>query len=224
VTGPISPVAGGEESQVIARAVAALRAGSIVGIPTDTVYGLAAALDRPDAIARLYALKGRPLEKAIPILLSEPADISLVASAVPPEAERLAARFWPGALTLVVPARPGLPSEVTSVGASGDPTVAVRIPDQQLARAIIAAAGGALAVTSANRSGEAPCRSAAEVAALGSAAPDLVIDGGPVAGGVPSTIVAIGSGGITILREGAIDPELLAEAVGPVSRSATARG
>ena len=218
------PVVAGTEPEVVARAVAALRRGQIVGIPTDTVYGLAAAINRPSALARLYTLKGRPLDKAIPVLLSGSDDIRLVAAEVSDEAHFLVSRFWPGALTLVVPARAELPGEVVAMSEDHAPTVAVRVPAHPLTRAIIAAAGGALAVTSANRSGETPCLTAAAVAELGAASPDLVIDGGPAPLGSPSTIVALSDGEVVMLRTGAISEERISAALDLPRASSERRG
>ena len=201
-------------ARMVRQASAALRAGEVIAIPTDTVYGLAAAIDRPEAIARLYALKGRPLEKAIPILLSDFALVQQVATGVSATATRLASVFWPGALTLVLAARPQLPPRLTSTMESGLRTVAVRVPDDALTRAIIAACGGALAVTSANRSGENPALVARDAATLDEAEPMLVIDGGEIAGGVPSTIVLAITGAPVILREGAISAAEIAAALG----------
>ena len=191
------------DSRVL-QAARALRAGDVVAIPTDTVYGLAAAIDRPDAIDRLYAIKGRPAEKAIPILLSDPKQLRQVSTGLSNSAAHLARFFWPGALTLVLPALPHLPSRLTSVSSDGLETVAVRVPNDQLTRAIIAAAGGALAVTSANRSGKKPALSAADITAVGADIPILVIDGGRAPGGVPSSVVLATGFAPVILREGAI--------------------
>ncbi|MFN8594387.1 MAG: L-threonylcarbamoyladenylate synthase [Thermomicrobiales bacterium] len=187
-----------------ATAAEVLRQGGVIGIPTDTVYGLAASLERPDAIARLFALKGRSSEKAIPVLLGDVESMDLLAERIPGSARDLAQSFWPGALTLVVPARPGLPTDVTSPSAAGEQTVAIRVPDSEVARGVIRAAGGLLAVTSANRSNNPPCLSAAEVAALGDAAPDLVLDNGNSPGGVPSTILGFAGEEVVFLRSGAI--------------------
>jgi L-threonylcarbamoyladenylate synthase len=201
-------------SDLVNRASAALRAGEVVAIPTDTVYGLAAAIDRPDAIWRLYALKDRPIEKAIPVLLSDPSQLPLVAASVPATAAHLASSFWPGALTLVLPALPHLPRRLTSTSENGLRTVAVRVPDHPLARSIIAESGGALAVTSANRSGQEPARDATAAAAIVASPPLLVIDGGQAPGGIPSTVIlAIGSEP-EILRGGAITAAAIAEALG----------
>jgi L-threonylcarbamoyladenylate synthase len=194
----------GVDAAVVLRAARALRAGQVIAVPTDTVYGLAAAIDRPDAIAQLYAIKGRPGEKAIPVLIADPADVSRLTSHLSALAIRLARAFWPGALTLVLPALPGLPTGVTTLSKDGVETVAIRAPDNLVARAIIAAAGGALAVTSANRSGEAPAVEAREVSELGLPRPLLVIDGGRAPGGMPSTIVVATTERLEILREGAI--------------------
>lgn len=210
----------------VLQAARALRAGEVVAIPTDTVYGLAAAIDRPDAIDRLYAIKGRPAEKAIPILLSDPKQLRQVSTGLSNTAAHLARFFWPGALTLVVPALSHLPSRLTSVSSDGLKTVAVRVPDDQLTRAIIAAAGGALAVTSANRSGEKPALAAPDIAALGAGIPIFVIDGGRAAGGVPSSVVLATGFAPVMLREGAISAAeisaVMAESsAGPGQQSST---
>jgi L-threonylcarbamoyladenylate synthase len=198
------------------RAASALRAGQVVAIPTDTVYGLAAALDHPEAIERLYAIKSRPVEKAIPVLISDTADLHKLTPHLSSKAAHLARNFWPGALTLVLPALPDLAPGVTTAASDGMRTVAVRMPDNGLARAIIAAAGGALAVTSANRSGAAPAIEAQDVSGLELWQPLLVVDGGRAPGGVPSTIVATTSEVPQILREGAIPAAAITAAVAEI--------
>ncbi|MDF2758359.1 MAG: Sua5/YciO/YrdC/YwlC family protein [Thermomicrobiales bacterium] len=203
----------GVDAEVVARAARALRAGLVIAIPTDTVYGLAAAVDRPEAIERLYAIKGRPEEKAIPVLISNPENLARLSPHFSAMAARLARTFWPGALTLVLPALPDLPQRVTDVTSDGLKTVAIRMPGNALARAIIAAAGGALAVTSANRSGAAPAVEAREVDRFALSQPLLVIDGGRAPGGVPSTIVLATSEQPEILREGAIPASAIAKAL-----------
>lgn len=202
------------ELHPIRQASEALRAGEVVVIPTDTVYGLAAAIDRPDALSRLYALKKRPREKAIPVLLSDPSHVHQTSTGFSQTAERLALRFWPGALTLVLPALSHLPSHVTSIAGDGARTVAVRVPDHALACAIIEASGGALAVTSANESGKTPALEAREAAVLCASPPILVIDGGRVPGGIPSTVVLATGATPVILREGAISAAAIAAALG----------
>ena len=167
------------------EAIALLRAGRIVAVPTDTVYGIAADLAIPDAIERLFAAKGRPPEKAVAVLLADAAQASVL-GIVGPAARVLAERFWPGGLTLVLPARPdaGLPGILVA----GTPTVGVRVPDHPAPRAI-AAALGPLPTTSANRSGEADARDAAEIAERLGDAIALVLDDGPIRGGPASTVV-----------------------------------
>lgn len=188
----------------IAQAVAILGQGGVVAFPTDTVYGYAASLRHPSAIARIYAIKGRPEAKAIPILLSSPETLSTVASEIDPATRSFAERWWPGALTIIVNARPGLPSETITRNFSGEPTIALRVPDNNVATRIIADAGGALAVTSANRSGEDPALSAHDLQHMGAEQPDLIVDGGECPLGLPSTIVSITASTLQILREGAI--------------------
>lgn len=201
-------------SHLVQQASEALRAGKVVAIPTDTVYGLAAALDRADGISHLFSVKGRPREKAIPVLLSDPSQVQQVATGLPEMAELLAHSFWPGALTLVLPALSHLPTHVTSIAGDGLRTVAVRVPDHSLARAIIAASGGALAVTSANESGKPPALEAQEAATLRAFPPILVIDGGRIPGGIPSTVVLATGAMPVILREGAISAAAIAAALG----------
>jgi len=192
--------------EAIARVAEALRAGAVAAFPTDTVYGLGAALFEEAAVQALYDIKGRPEGKAIPVLLASAGDLSQVASAVPALAERLIHCFWPGPLTLIFWARPEIPAVVRA----GGETVAVRVPDHWAARALIAAAGMPLAVTSANRSGEPEALTAAEVIAqLGERVP-WVIDGGRSPGGIPSTVVDVTVDPPRIRRRGALPEEVLA--------------
>lgn len=186
----------------IARALEILRAGGLVVFPTDTVYGLGSLAFDQAAIESIYAVKGRPLEKAIPILIADAADLDRLARAVTDLARRLASRFWPGPLTLVLPKRADLPAAVSATR-----TVGVRVPDHAAARALLRAAGP-MAVTSANLSGRSSPRSAEEAASqLGGRVP-LVLDGGETPGGVPSTVVDVSGSIPVILRDG---PLTLAE-------------
>jgi L-threonylcarbamoyladenylate synthase len=184
-----------------------LREGGLVVFPTDTVYGVGAAVDRPDAVARLYVAKGRPLDKPIPVLIADLDQLEKLAREVTPEVQLLAQHFWPGALTIVVPAQPWLPREIVrETGAVG-----LRMPDHPVALAIIRAAGGAVATTSANRSGEnEACTVEEAIGALGDAV-DLYIDGGRTAGGIPSTVVAIEGSRLVVLRRGALPVEVIEE-------------
>lgn len=188
-----------ERSANLARSAALLRAGELVAFPTDTVYGLAAILSNPGAIARLYVAKARPPERAIPILLADPADLDRVAMGISPTVRRLVERFWPGGLTLIVPKGPTVPDQ-----ASPGPTVAVRVPDLALTRQLIATVGRPLAATSANLSGQPnPC-TADEVLTQLSGRIAAVLDGGPCPGGVPSTILDCTVEPPRLIREGAI--------------------
>jgi L-threonylcarbamoyladenylate synthase len=179
----------------------------LVILPTDTVYGVAADLWQEAAVAALYEAKQRPPDKAIPILLSHFDAIFLVATEVPDSARRLAEAFWPGPLTLTVPKRRLVSAIVSSL-----PTIGVRIPDHDVTRAAIRACGGALAVTSANRSGDESTLTAQEaVAALPNV--DVVIDGGPCPGGIPSTVVDLSGSTLKIVREGPISEAELRKAL-----------
>ncbi len=191
---PVSPV-------VIEQALKLLRGGGLVVFPTDTVYGVGASVDRPDGVARLFVAKGRPSERAIPVLVSGTEPAVRLASEVSDAGRRLMDAFWPGPLTIVLPAASWLPEEIVR-GTSG---VGVRMPDHPVALELIERSGGALATTSANRSGETETRTADEAAREIGDRVDLVIDGGEAPGGVPSTVVRLdSSGGWTILRLGVI--------------------
>jgi L-threonylcarbamoyladenylate synthase len=186
------------------RVIAALRRGDIVSFPTDTVYALAASITHGTALGRLYDVKGRPESKPIPVLLSSATELEQVTTGLDPAMSRFVDRFWPGQLTVLVPARPDLPREVTATSASGSCTVAVRVPDHSLALTIIEGAGGAVAATSANISGRAPALTATDVRQQLGSRVELIFDGGRAAGGVPSTIVEIGPNGPVVLRRGGI--------------------
>jgi L-threonylcarbamoyladenylate synthase len=190
------------------EAVALLTAGLVVAFPTDTVYGVGCDLWREDAIERLYRAKGRPSRLAIPVLVAGADIVSRVGHLDGPAAE-LCSRFWPGALTVVVRKRPDVPDLLTS----GQPTVAVRMPDHAFALDLIARVGGALATTSANISGRpAPETAEAVLADLQGRIP-LLLDGGPAPVGVPSSIVDLASEPPRLLREGALSLEVLREAL-----------
>ena len=182
-----------------AAAVDALRAGQIVAMPTDTVYGVGVALDAPDGLQRLFAAKDRPLDKAIILLV---ADIEQAATVgvITPAARTLAERFWPGGLTLVLAQADG--TQLPSILTAGARTIGVRVPDHDCPRAL-ARELGPLPVTSANRSGMPDARDAAEVAAQLGDRISLILDGGPARKGVPSTIVDCSGRLPFVLREGA---------------------
>jgi L-threonylcarbamoyladenylate synthase len=182
----------------LGAALEALAAGEVVGIPTDTVYGLAADPWRPGATDRLFAVKDRPREVVIPVLVADLGQAQRLAEIDPDgPARRLMDRWWPGALTVVVPALPGHGADIGGDGRS----VGLRCPDHPVAVALCAAAGP-LATTSANRHGEAPLTEAAAVAAnLPGVA--LVIDGGRC-DAPPSTVVDATGAEVRLLREGAL--------------------
>lgn len=184
----------------IDAAVAALRRGKVAGLPTDTVYGIAADPHSEAAVTALYEIKGRPGRRPIPILAATVAAAGMVAE-LTPEAEAYALEHWPGALTMVLERRTVMPPWV------GDPargTVAVRIPDHDLARELLAVAGP-LAVTSANRSGEPPATDDAGArAALGDAV--AVYLAGSCPGGEASTVVDFTVAPPVVLRPGPVAP------------------
>ncbi len=183
-----------------AAAVAALRAGGLVAMPTDTVYGVGVALDAEEGLARLFAAKERPLDRAIVLLVADLEQAASVGVLTPP-ARLLAERFWPGGLTLVLAQAPG--ARLPAVLTAGAATIGVRIPAHDSPRAL-AHALGPLPVTSANLSGHANARDAAAVVAQLGARIDVVLDGGPTPGGVPSTVVDCSRDLPLILRVGAI--------------------
>ena len=196
-----------------AVAIDVLRAGGIVALPTDTVYGIAVALTTPGGIERLFHVKHRAPEKGIALLLADAAQARTIAL-LNADADLLAAAFWPGPLTLVLPRDPTVPLPEALTG--GSPTVGLRFPDHPCVRAI-AGAIGPLPTTSANRSGEPDALDAGTVVTQLGADVDLVLDGGPVRGSVPSTVVDCTVTPPAILREGALEGARILEAlsIGP---------
>ena len=194
------------EPESLERALAVLRSGGLVAFPTDTVYGVGALAFDARAVERIYRAKERSPEKSIPVLLGAVADLDLVARNVPETAERMAHRFWPGPLTLVLEKQPRLPDAVAG------PTVGVRQPDHPVAGALLRRAGP-LAVTSANISGlPSPCTAQDVLAQLESRV-DLILDGGSTPGGIPSTVVDCLQPQLLILREGPVSLEDLKAAL-----------
>lgn len=192
-----------DDPAAIPLAVDTLRRGGLVAFPTDTVYGVGAHGFLPAAIQRLYEVKGRPHTKAIPLLIADEPQMQQVARMVPPKATNLIRQFWPGALTLVVWKSDLLPAELTGSG----PTVAVRLPDHPVARALIRATGVPLATTSANRSGHPDSITAADVERELGATVDLILDGGACPGGTPSTVVDLTVEPPAVLRAGPISEQ-----------------
>lgn len=196
-----------EADDVLGRVVACLDAGGTVAIPTDTVYGLAVSALHPDAVRALYQAKGRPKKKPIPILIGDAADLNEVACGVRPVMERLAAGFWPGPLTMVLPTSPAIPDIVTA----GQHSVGLRMPDHPVALAILRACGFPVAVSSANLSGGIEPTTAAGVLEQLAGRIDLVVDGGESPGGVPSTVIDFAHDPFRILRKGPVSAEQMRE-------------
>lgn len=196
-----------DSPKAVERALEVLQAGGLVALPTDTVYGVGALAFDSQAIERIYEVKNRPNEKAIPILLGDVHDLGRVAETVPEMAGALANRFWPGPLTLVLPKHASLPE-----GISNSASVGVRIPDHQVALALLKMAGP-MAVTSANLSGLPSTTLANEVLAqLGGRIP-LILDGGRTKGGVPSTVVDCTGENLIIIRQGPISMDEINKAI-----------
>ena len=187
-----------------------LRSGQLVVVPTDTVYGLAAALTRPDAVARIYEVKQRPPERPIALLVDQLEQVEQVAESIPDAARLLMTRFWPGGLTILLPKKADVPDVITAAG----PTVAVRMPDHPVPRALIRRLGAPLPTTSANRHGEPSPKSADNARVAIGADVAIILDAGPAPGGVDSTVVDVLSTPVRILRSGAISPAEIEAALG----------
>jgi L-threonylcarbamoyladenylate synthase len=195
-----------DEPGALEAAVGVLAGGGLVACPTETYYALVVRYDDEEALRRVFSLKGRAPEKAVPLIIGSVDDLPTVAAECDGAARALMERHWPGPLTLLFPARAGLPEAITSEG-----SVAVRVPGESFALRLARAAGVPLTATSANPSGDPPARNAEMVVSyFGSAPgllPDILIDGGEAPGGLPSTIVQIVGGQARVLREGAVKME-----------------
>jgi len=196
--------------ETVARAVAILRAGGVIALPTETVYGLAADAANAAAVARIYAIKGRPADHPLIIHLADASWLPRYTRAADGRAALLAQHFWPGPLTMIVPKSEAVGMFVTG----GQDTVAVRIPDHPLALAILAGFGGALAAPSANRFGRVSPTRAEHVASDLGVDVDFIVDGGASRVGVESTIVDLTGTVPAIVRAGAIGPSAIGAALG----------
>ena len=187
-----------EKEEALKAAAEILLRGGVAAIPTDTVYGFAALVHDEKAIERLYRIKERSQNKSIAVLLGDAVQAHEVAHEFPAKALRLAEKYWPGALTIIIRKKAGLPADLTS-----NDLVGLRIPDHDFTRELIRRTGP-LAVTSANISGEPPARSVADFAEELGPQLDIIIDGGPSRGGVPSSVINCDADPAVVLREGAI--------------------
>lgn len=194
----------------LAEAVALLRAGEVVAFPTETVYGLGADAQNPAAVAKIFAIKGRPADHPLIVHLPSAAYLARWAREIPPEALLLAEKFWPGPLTLILKRQADVPDIVTA----GQDTVGLRVPNHPVALALLAAFDSGIAAPSANKFGRISPTTAEHVRAdLGSAVP-LVLDGGPCAIGIESTIVDLTGKRAVILRPGMISAYDLGRVLG----------
>jgi L-threonylcarbamoyladenylate synthase len=199
------------DDAAIAEAARLVAAGRPVAMPTETVYGLAADATRGDAVAAIYAAKGRPSFNPLIVHVLDLAAAEAIAD-LPAAARMLAEAFWPGPLTLVAPLRPG--ATIAALASAGLPTIALRSPAHPAMRDLLRASGKPLAAPSANASGTISPTRAEHVARSLGAAIDLIVDAGPTAVGLESTIVAVTDDGLHLLRPGPITVEQLANLTG----------
>jgi len=197
----------------IGRAVALLRAGELVAFPTETVYGLGADARNERAVAKIFAVKGRPAGHPLIVHLARAGELSRWAGDVPEAARRLARAFWPGPLTLILPRAREIPDALTG----GQGTVGLRVPDHPLALALLEAFGSGIAAPSANRHGRVSPTTAAHVREELGSAVALILDGGACRVGIESTIVDLSRTAPSILRPGAIGAAAIADALGLAS-------
>jgi L-threonylcarbamoyladenylate synthase len=188
------------DPMALEEAAALILAGEIVAVPTDTLYGLAADPFSAAAIARVFAAKGRTAERALALIAADLAQIEDQLGALPPDARRLAAAFWPGPLTLLMPRPATMPEAVTG----GLPQVGVRVPAHAVARGLCRASARPLTATSANISGAPAPANPDDVARTLSEVVALLLDAGPAPGGPPSTIVDVSAGEVRLVRPGAV--------------------
>ncbi len=216
-TAAATRVLAGEDPAAIAEAVAAIARGEPVAFPTETVYGLGADARDADAVARVFALKARPRFDPIIVHIADAADLPLhvvADDARDPRVARLAARFWPGPLTLVLRKRESIPGIVTA----GLDTVAIRIPAHPVALALIRGSGAPIAAPSANPFGRVSPTRAEHVARQLAGRVGIVLDGGPCRVGVESTVVLLAEGRAVLLRPGGLPVEEIEAEVGPLAR------
>lgn len=188
-----------DEPGAISKTAEYVIAGRVVVLPTDTVYGVGCDAFSQTAIQKLYEIKQRPLHKSMPILIADFSDLPKIITHLPPSASPYLKKYWPGPLTVVLPKHPDLPDIL-----SDDDTIAVRVPNHSVTRTLIRMAGGAMAVTSANISGQPPANSGAKAFTYLQGRVTVVLDAGPVPMGQPSTILDCTGNQPKVLREGLI--------------------
>mgnify|MGYP000448165961 CR=1 FL=1 len=202
---------------IIQRAAEVIRRGGLVAFPTETVYGLGANALDAQAVARIFEVKGRPSTSPLIVHVDTEETARSLAASWPPEADRLAEKFWPGPLTLVLEKDPRIPAIVTA----GLPTVGIRMPAHPAARALIRAAGVPIAAPSANRfAGVSPTTAAHVRKSLG-AKVDFILDGGPTNVGIESTVLSLAGGRKVLLRPGMVTREMIEAEIGPVELPAS---
>ena len=212
------PASAPQTAQIAANII---KTGGLVAIPTETVYGLGADGLNPEAVAKIFLAKGRPQDNPLILHISDPEQMELFCHDIPQSAYLLAEKFWPGPLTMVLPAKSCVPKCTTA----GLPTVAVRCPDSQITRNIIRLAGVPIAAPSANISGKPSTTTAQHVLHDHKGKIELIVDGGPCRVGVESTIVDLTEERPRLLRPGGITPEQLTEVLGDlvVDKAVTAQ-
>ncbi len=203
------------EEGIIREAAGIIRKGGVVVFPTSSLYGLAADAFNPDAIGKLFEIKGRSHQKAILVLISDFRDLDRLVKSVPPQARRLMQHFWPGGLTIVLEAKPELPSALTA----GTGKIGVRLCRHPVAAALAKAAGGPITGTSANISGTGGCDRISRLDALIAEKTNLILDAGVVKGGTGSTVADMTSGFPKILRRGTVQAKDIFAALDDHSRN-----
>ncbi|MGB9105046.1 MAG: L-threonylcarbamoyladenylate synthase [Terriglobales bacterium] len=199
------------ESSLVAYAAEQIKSGQVLGMPTDTFYGLAADPFNLRAVERVYEIKSRSRHKPLSLLIeSEDQAEMLARDPLPDEFYELARKFWPGPLTIIVPAASRLPLKVTA----NTGNVALRIPSANIPLSVIRAAGVPITATSANLSGASECTTAAAVRDQLQERIAIIVDGGPSPRDVSSTIVDLSEGGWRVLREGAVPRQAIADTLG----------
>lgn len=216
----VSVVLDGTSPGEVARAAELLRSGGLVAFPTETVYGLGADATDERAVSRVFAAKGRPADHPLIVHLGSVEQLDRWAREIPAAAWRLAERFWPGPLTLILKRTAGVPDLVTG----GQDTIGLRMPDHPVALALLSAVGSGVAAPSANRFGRVSPTTAKHVMAEFGDTIDCVVDGGPCSVGLESTILDLSGENPRVLRPGAVTPDALAETLGGAPATGGAEG